>query len=246
MALLLCQCMQPQKDAPALNAQAPHTAYTARNNRDDFIYMPTGLCYLDEIIPGICVDLKYCGSDNFVGRPICGYTSGRRAILRRDTAEKVARAQQILACQGLALKVWDAYRPHRAMKDFLAWSHTADESKKAEFYPHITKQGIYEHKYISRKSDHSCGLAVDVTLIRLETGEELDMGGRHDLLDESSATRYSGLTPEQQKNRLLLARTMAEVGLRNYRKEWWHYSQKREPDCKRYDFPLNDNLKPAP
>ena len=241
--LQLCQCMQPQYDSSAVPPPSPQTETVSYG---DAIYMPKELCYLDEIIPGICVDLKYCGNDNFVGRPINGYTTGSRAILRRDTAEKLALAQQALANQGLALKVWDAYRPHRAMKDFLAWSRTPDECKKNEFYPHITKQEIYAHKYISRKSNHSCGLAVDVTLIRLENGEELDMGGRHDLLDESSATRYSGLTPEQQENRLLLVRTMAEVGLYNYRKEWWHYSQKREPDCERYDFPLLDNLNPAP
>jgi D-alanyl-D-alanine dipeptidase len=204
--------------------------------------MPARLCYLDEVIPGICVDLKYCGNDNFVGRPIAGYTTGHRAILRRDTADRLARAQQALAQKGLALKVWDAYRPHRAMQDFYKWSRTPDDTMKAEFYPNISKQGIYENRYISRTSDHSKGLAVDVTLIRLDTGEELDMGGRHDLLDESSATRYPGLTPEQQANRLLLLQTMADVDLRNYRKEWWHYFQKKEPAAPRYNFPLNDNL----
>ena len=208
--------------------------------------MPTELCYLDEVIPGICVDLKYCGCDNFVGRPIAGYTSGKRAILRRDTAKKLARVQQELMKKGLALKVWDAYRPHRAMEDFYTWSRTPDETMKADFYPNISKQGIYDNKYIRRRSEHSYGLAVDVTIIRLDTGEELDMGGRHDLLDESSSTRYAGLTPEQQANRLLLAQTMAEAGLRNYRKEWWHYFQKRESMATRYDFPLNDHLLPRP
>ena len=204
--------------------------------------MPAELCYLDEVIPGIKVDLKYCGSDNFVGRPIAGYTTGSRAILRRDVARSLAKAQKVLAQKGLALKVWDAYRPHRAMEDFYKWSRTPDETMKAEFYPNITKRGIYENRYINRKSDHSCGLAVDLTLIRLDTGEELDMGGRHDLLDKSSATRYPGLTPEQQANRLLLLQTMANVGLRNYRKEWWHYFQKRDEHATRYNFPLHDNL----
>lgn len=208
--------------------------------------MPAELCYLDEAIPGICVDLKYCGSDNFVGRPIAGYTTGNRAILRRDTAARLARVQQALEKKGLALKVWDAYRPHRAMEDFYTWSCTPDESMKATFYPNITKQGIYDNKYIRRRSEHSYGLAVDVTLIHLDSGEELDMGGRHDLLDESSATRYAGLTPEQQANRLLLAQAMANAGLRNYRKEWWHYFQKRDGTTTRYDFPLNDNLIPRP
>ena len=205
--------------------------------------MPARLCYLDEVIPGICVDLKYCGNDNFVGRPIAGYTTGHRAILRRDTADRLARAQQALAQKGLALKVWDAYRPHRAMQDFYKWSRTPDDTMKAEFYPNISKQGIYENRYISRTSDHSKGLAVDVTLIRLDTGEELDMGGRHDLLDESSATEYSGLTARQQANRRLLRDTMAAAGMRNYSKEWWHYYIASPGLCHQYDFPLNDQLR---
>ena len=80
--------------------------------------MPDELCYLDEIAPDIKTDLKYCGYDNFVGRPIDGYTEGRRAILRKDAAEALARAQQMLKPQGLGLLVWDAYRPHRALRDF--------------------------------------------------------------------------------------------------------------------------------
>ena len=89
---------------------------------------------------------------------------------------------------------------------------------------------------------HSWGIAVDITLIHLNSGEELDMGGRHDLLDASSATVYAGLTPEQQANRLLLRDTMAAVGMRNYSKEWWHYFLSPPGKCHRYDFPLNDNL----
>lgn len=204
--------------------------------------MPEELCYLDEEVPGIRVDLKYCGSDNFTGRPVAGYTSGHRAILRRDTAECIRRAQTALAEKGLGLVVWDAYRPHRAMEDFYAWSQTADESRKTEFYPNITKAGIYENKYIRRHSEHSWGVAVDVGIIELATGKELDMGGRHDFLDASSATRYSGLTPEQRANRMLLRDTMDHAGMRNYKREWWHYFLKERGPVTRYDFPLCDTL----
>ena len=223
LPLLLCQCTQPAV----------------------LVYpgvMPQELCYLDEVIPGIAVDLKYCGSDNFVGRPIDGYTGGQRAILRKDTAAALARAQQELAQKGLSLKIWDAYRPHRALRDFYNWSLTTDDHTRATFYPNITKRGIYENKYIGLQSEHSWGIAVDVTLIHLRSGKELDMGGRHDLLDESSATEYGGLTARQQANRRLLRDTLAAAGMRNYSKEWWHYYIAAPGLCHQYDFPLNDQL----
>ena len=207
--------------------------------------MPQELCYLDEVAPGIKVDLKYCGYDNFVGRPIDGYTEGRRAILRKDAAAALAKAQQELNKRGLGLLIWDAYRPHRALRDFYNWSLTDDDRTRAAFYPNITKRGIYENKYIGLQSEHSWGVAVDVTLVHLSSGKELDMGGRHDLLDESSTTEYSGLTTRQQANRLLLRNTMAAAGMRNYSKEWWHFYVSPLGLCHQYDFPLNDHLRSA-
>lgn len=213
-------------------------------NSDGTVYMPAELCYLDEVVPGIKIDLRYCGSDNFVGRPIAGYTTGRRAILRRDTAECIRRAQVELNARGLGLLVWDAYRPHQAMQDFYNWSRTEDERMKARFYPNITKRGIYDGKYIRRTSEHSLGVAVDVTIIDLSTGEQLDMGSGFDFLDPSSSTRYAGVTPEQHANRMLLRDTMNRAGMRNYKREWWHYFLKDRGDTTRYDFPLCDTLIP--
>lgn len=213
-------------------------------NGEGTLYLPAGLCYLDEIVPEIEVDLRYCRNDNFVGRPIAGYTTGRRAILRRDTAECIRRAQAELNTRGLGLLVWDAYRPHQAMQDFYNWSLTADERMKARFYPNITKRGIYEGKYIRRTSEHSLGVAVDVTIIDLSTGEQLDMGSDFDFLDPSSATRYVGVTPEQHANRMLLRDTMDRAGMRNYKREWWHYFLKARGDTTRYNFPLCDTLIP--
>lgn len=204
--------------------------------------MPDELCYLDEVAPLVRVDLKYCGNDNFVGRPIDGYTTGKRAVLRRDTAAAMKKASEALAKEGLGLLVWDAYRPARAMKDFYAWSMTDDDRTKAEFYPNITKRGIYENRYIGLVSEHSWGVAVDLTLIDLKTGKELDMGGRHDLLDASSATRSPLITEQQRANRLKLRDAMNAVGMRNYSKEWWHYFLVERGTCHQYNFPLNDEL----
>lgn len=229
-ALILCQCQ------PVPLPQMP-------GQSTPVVYMPEEMCYLDEVAPLVKVDLKYCGSDNFVGRPIAGYTTGRRAILRKDTALALKQASEALAKEGLGLLVWDAYRPARAMKDFYAWSETDDDSTKAEFYPNITKREIYEHRYIGLVSEHSWGVAVDLTLIDLKTGKELDMGGRHDLLDASSATRSPLITTRQRENRLKLRDAMAAAGLRNYSKEWWHYFLIEKGTCYKYDFPLNDKMK---
>ena len=227
LPLLLCHCTQP----------AQLMVYPG--------VMPAELCYLDEVVPGIKVDLKYCGNDNFVGRPIDGYTTGKRAILRKDAAAALAKVQKELRAKGLGLLVWDAYRPYRALLDFYAWSETGDDSTRSTFYPNITKRGIYENKYIGLSSEHCWGVAVDATLINLRTGQELDMGGRHDLLDERSATEYAGLTPRQQANRCLLRDTMAAAGMRNYSKEWWHFYVTPLGICHRYDFPLSDTLAPG-
>lgn len=235
LACLFSQC-QPLPTPQAADIQVP------------VVYMPEGMCYLDEVAPLVRVDLKYCGNDNFVGRPIAGYTTGRRAILRKDTALALKKASEALAQEGLGLLVWDAYRPARALRDFYAWSQTSDDSTKAVFYPNITKREIYENRYIGLVSEHSWGVAVDLTIIDLKTGAELDMGGRHDLLDVTSATRSPLITEQQLKNRLKLRDCMAAVGMRNYSKEWWHYFLVEKGTCYNYDFPLNDHMqqrKPA-
>lgn len=251
---LLSQCARqqepvqlPVENKPAVSTSkpaAPRPRIRVMKATEDLQFMPAELCYLDEEVPGIKVDLRYCGYDNFVGRPIDGYTTGTRAILRRDTAECLKRAQHELNAQGLGLLVWDAYRPHRAMKDFYAWSRTDEAAMKHKYYPNITKQGIYDGKYIRRTSEHSLGVAVDVTIINLATGKELDMGTGFDFLDPSSATRFAGITPEQHANRMLLRNTMNRSGMRNYKREWWHYFLKNRGNCTRYDFPLCDTLLP--
>ncbi len=209
--------------------------------------MPQQFCYVDEVVPSnVRIDLKYCSSDNFVGRPIDGYTRGKRAILRKDAAQALAQAATLLRPMGYGIIVWDAYRPACALQDFYAWSQTDDVSTKETFYPNITKKGIYEHRYIGLTSEHTWGIAVDITLYHLDTGKEVDMGGRHDLLDPSSATDYMGISPIQQKKRRLLRDTMAKAGLRNYSKEWWHYFLTPKGKVRVYGFPLNDSLPPAP
>lgn len=205
-------------------------------------YLPADFCYLDSVAPTVRVKLMYAGDDNFVGRPLAGYR-GSRAILRRDTAAAVARAASILEAEGLGLLVKDAYRPSYAMRDFYEWSKTPDRKMKHKYYPNISKKGIYDGKYIGTTSEHTWGIAVDITLVNLSTGEELDMGGPVDLLDPSSATDYPHLTPTRKRNRNKLRSVMASVGMRNYSKEWWHYYISPCGICRVYSFPVTDNMR---
>lgn len=208
-------------------------------------FLPEGFCYVDEVAPEVLADLKYAGNDNFVGRPIDGYL-GKRLILRRDAAMALRRAADLLRARGYGLLVWDAYRPLRAMSDFRAWSRTPDDSSRAEFYPRITKQGIYDGRYIGDSSEHTWGIAVDLTLVSLATGRPVDMGGRHDFLDASSATDSDEVSPAQRANRHRLRDAMRAAGFNNYSKEWWHYRLANSEPWVAYDFPVRDTYAPAP
>lgn len=203
--------------------------------------MPDGFCYLDTVVPHLRTDLKYAGCDNFVGRPIRGYT-GRRAILGREAAACVGRAARILARQGYGILVWDAYRPTSAMQDFFEWSQTPDDRMRLQFYPRLTKRQIYEQRYIGTVSEHSLGIAVDVTLYHLKDGSPVDMGGHHDLLDASSTWDSPLVTPAQRANRRILRDAMVVSGMKGYDKEWWHFYKPGEGPFALYGFPLNDSL----
>lgn len=203
--------------------------------------LPDFMCYMDTVVPHLRTDLKYAGSDNFVGRPIRGYM-GRRAILGREAAACVAHAARILARQGYGILVWDAYRPTSAMQDFFEWSKTPDDRMRQEFYPRLTKRQIYEQRYIGTQSEHSLGIAVDVTLYRLKDGALVDMGGRHDLLDASSAWDSPLVTEAQRANRRILRDAMAAAGMKGYDKEWWHFYKPGMGPFFLYGFPLNDRL----
>lgn len=229
----LCAC--------ALLLLLPHCAPLSAPTAEPYAAMPADFCYVDEVAPEVRADLKYAGSDNFVGRPIDGY-QGRRAILRQDAARALHRVAVALAQQGYGLLIWDAYRPMRALRDFRAWSLSPDDRTRAEFYPRLTKQGIYDARYIGDSSEHTWGIAVDLTLVHLATGEPVDMGGRHDLLDPSSATHSPLVTPRQRANRQLLCAAMAAGGFENYAKEWWHYRLADSRPWVAYDFPVRDHL----
>ncbi len=206
--------------------------------------MPHGFTYVDEVAPRVLADLKYAGNDNFIGRPMAGYR-GKRPILRTQAAEALKQVSDDLWSQGYQLLIYDAYRPHIAMIDINNWGRDlSDQKMKRKFYPGIEKKQIFEDKYIRDCSEHSRGVAVDITLVKRGSRKPVDMGGHHDFLDPTSATDTKLVTPARQKNRQLLKQAMARRGFVNYEPEWWHYRLSPEPDMTAYYyFPVWDGMR---
>jgi D-alanyl-D-alanine dipeptidase len=172
--------------------------------------------------PGIIVDMRYATSVNFTGGPLPGY-GANRAYLRREAAAALARVQRGLRRQGLGLKVFDAYRPARATTAMVDWTARANRAD------------LIEDGYIASRSRHNLGLAIDLTLVELATGRELDMGTAFDTF--SAAAHTANATGSIAANRQQLKVAMEREGFLNYDQEWWHFSFS-VPDPLRFDRPV--------
>ena len=199
--------------------------------------MPANFVYVKESIPTITLEMRYFGSHNFTGKPIPGYEKPV-AILTQRAALALQQVEQHLNNQGLALKIFDAYRPQRAVDHFKVWSlATQDTIAKREFYPELDKKNLFKLGFIATKSGHSRGSTVDLTLVSLKDHKEIDMGGPFDFFGAVSHHNYTKLTAKQKENRRILREAMAKFGFKAYDKEWWHYTLKDEPYRKTYfDF----------
>jgi len=203
---------------------------------------PKGFVYVDEAVPGIMLDIRYYTNHNFVGERIDGYTAPR-GILTGEAANALGRVQEELSRFGLGLKVFDAYRPQRAVDCFVRWAKDlADIRMKKEFYPVIDKENLFRDGYIAEKSSHSRGSTVDLTIVTLDArspGIELDMGTSFDYFGPRSWTSCIEIKPEQRANRMLLQEVMEKHGFKPYPREWWHFTLAEEPYPDTYfDFPI--------
>jgi zinc D-Ala-D-Ala dipeptidase len=202
--------------------------------------LPAGFVYADEAVPGLRTEVRYASSHNFLGRPAAGYLAPR-VILTRPAAEALARVQARLRPFGLGLKVFDGYRPQRAVDDFVRWSREPDDpASKAEFYPDVPKEKVIPLGYVASRSSHSRGSTVDLTIVALDgDGAELDMGGRFDLFSPRSAGRFQGIPAAPRAHRLLLRVLMVDAGFVPHEQEWWHFTLRDEPYKERaFDFPV--------
>ncbi|GAB1857095.1 M15 family metallopeptidase [Flavobacteriaceae bacterium MHTCC 0001] len=191
--------------------------------------LPDGFVYVKNVIPDLEVELKYCGSDNFLGQPVDGYHNNC-LILTEAAAEVLKKVQSKLRQQNLALKVFDGYRPQRAVNHFIRWAKNLNDTiHKSTFYPDVKKKDLFKEDYIASRSGHSKGSTVDITLINLTTKKELDMGSIFDFFGVQSWVNYKNISEEQKKNRQLLQTIMLNHGFKNYPREWWHFTLKHEP-----------------
>lgn len=225
--------------------------------------LPEGFVYLQDIDPTILQEVRYAGHHNFVGHPIPGYNSPV-IILTEAVAQPLKAVQAALKSFNLTLKVYDAYRPQDAVDAFAKWAEDPnDQLTKTEFYPALDKKNVFEAGYIAKRSSHTRGGAVDLTIVplpvpdqpawkpgdpvwdgRLPKGQRfpdnsIDMGTGFDCLDELSHTMNPALSVDVRTNRLLLLSLMEKHGFENYWREWWHFGLVSEPYPDTYfNFPV--------
>ncbi|MBQ4424781.1 MAG: M15 family metallopeptidase [Lachnospiraceae bacterium] len=201
---------------------------------------PSGFVLLADYIPGIIQEIRYYTTYNFIGDRIDGYEEPC-ALLTIEAARALKQVSYELNAQGYRLKIFDAYRPARAVRHFVLWGiEDLDLRMKPFFYPDLDKEELFDKGYIAKMSSHSRGSAVDLTLLEMATGKEVDMGSPFDLFSEVSHPDYTGITPEQYDNRMLLRKTMVRNGFQPIGCEWWHFSLKDEPYPDTYfEFPVS-------
>ena len=204
--------------------------------------MHAGFVDVSAAVPGVIVEARYAGHDNFVGTPVTGYNA-EKVVVSKEVAAALAAVQAELSKKGMALKLFDGYRPQRAVDHFVRWiSDVADTRMKDKYYPDIDKSDLVPLGYIAEKSGHSRGGSVDLTIVvRSDDGtwQEMDMGSHWDLFDERSHGASKSVGPEAQKNRRILTDLMVKNGFRPYSEEWWHFTLDPEPYPDTYfDFPI--------
>lgn len=201
---------------------------------------PSGFVLLSDYVPGIVQEIRYFSTYNFVGERINGYEEPC-AIITREAARALLGAANELNAQGYRLKVFDAYRPVSAVKHFILWGiEDLDLRMKPYFYPELEKQSLFAEGYIAKQSSHSRGSAVDLTLLDMTTGKEVDMGSPFDLFSPVSHPDYRGVTEAQYANRMLLQSAMIRNGFEPIDCEWWHFCLRDEPWPDTYfEFPVS-------
>ena len=206
----------------------------------DQVMDSSGFVVLGDYVKYMIQEIRYHSAYNFIGERIDGYEEPC-ALLTIDAARALKNAANELYVMGYQIKVFDAYRPSTAVRHFVLWGiEDQDIRMKQYFYPDLEKQELFRRGYIAKQSSHSRGSAVDLTLLDMRTGKEVDMGSPFDFFGEISHPDYRGITEEQYENRMLLQRTMVRNGFLTLDCEWWHFMLKDEPYPDTYfDFPVS-------
>lgn len=228
-------------------------AELGKNTQQDKANLPAGFVYVDSIIPSVILDMRYAGSDNFLGRPVAGYNKPV-CIFTEKATQVLAGVQAELLENNLCLKIFDCYRPQKAVDDFVFWrSQPASPEMKEKWFPRLTKKEIFEQGYIFEKSAHSRGSTIDLTIVSLSDSYfnshsgaaslsvldngELDMGSPFDLFDSLSHTDSNQINSQQKSNRMMFQALMQKHGFEGIAEEWWHFTLRDEPFKDQYfDF----------
>ena len=210
------------------------------NYKNDLTMDPSGFVLLADDVPHIVQEIRYYSTYNFIGERIDGYEEPC-ALLTIEAARALKSVSSEMLVQGYRLKVFDAYRPACAVRQFVLWGiEDQDIRMKPYFYPELKKQELFSKGYIAKQSSHSRGSTIDLTLLDMQTGRELDMGSPFDLFSEVSHPDYRGISEEQYENRMLLQRLMLRGGFESIDCEWWHFTLKNEPYPDTYfNFPVS-------
>lgn len=200
---------------------------------------PSGFVLLSDYVPGVIQEIRYFSTYNFIGERIDGYEEPC-ALLTKEAARALKSVANEMAVGGLRLKIFDAYRPACAVKHFVLWGiEDQDVRMKPYFYPDLEKQELFIRGYIAKLSSHSRGSTVDLTLLDMQTGRELDMGSPFDFFGEVSHPDCKAITEEQYNNRMILQRAMVRNGFKPLDCEWWHFTLENEPYPNTYfEFPV--------
>ena len=205
-----------------------------------------------DVVPDVILEVRYYSTYNFVGKRIDGYLEPV-ALMTRQAADSLRAVSEDLKRHGYCLKIYDAYRPQMAVDHFMRWAtDPTDTLTKAYFYPTLDKPTVFEKEYVARRSGHSRGSTVDLTLVDMATGKELDMGGTFDWFGPESHPDYGGnpdtqeytggtadISQEQFYNRMVLRSAMTRHGFLPLDNEWWHFRLADEPFPDTYfNFPV--------
>ncbi|MBI1649601.1 M15 family metallopeptidase [Hyphomicrobium sulfonivorans] len=249
-ALLLAMCVAGlvfSTDSAVAEYKSPHKSFVDAQS----------------LIPDLVVEMRYVTAQNFVGRPIPGY-NGARCLLTHRAAKALQCAADVLRPRGYAIKVYDCYRPQRAVNAFVNWGRNLrDQKMKQAYYPEVDKRNLFRDSFISSRSGHSRGSTVDLSIVPLATHDvpfeagdsvvracdsnsgkrtddgSVDMGTGFDCFSTLSHTRSQKVSDVQRQNRTILRDAMSACGFRNLYSEWWHYTLRNEPYPNTYfDFPV--------
>ena len=240
LASVLCSCRSEQKQV--------------MNPTDDTSQIVT----LTDVVPDAILEIRYFGTYNFVGDRIDGYLQPT-ALLTKRAADSLKAVSDDVIAQGYRLKIYDAYRPQKAVDHFVRWAEdVADVRMKEYFYPDLDKSVLFDQEYICLKSGHTRGSTLDLTLFDMNTEKELDMGGTFDWFGPESHPDFCGnpetgeytgdnhtspkgrsITAQQFANRMILRRAMLRHGFKPMDTEWWHFTLANEPFPDTYfSFPV--------